>query len=301
MEKINIFNYDNFQSFLKSRIDTSLHSKTGIKNGSLDRLALKLGYKSPSSLSMILKGDRLPSENLITQLMDYWNLGASEREYLRTLVQLEKSRRKGSDTSSAIAKLKKLNKKKTSFHFSSEEFEHIKDWHMLVIKELAYTSDFQEDPIWISRRLRRKVTPSQAKHALNTLEKLGVLYRDDSGVLKPRPGFTESTHEVPSAAIRQHHRGMIRRAEEALEEQTVEQRQFNSLTLRVDPVKLPEMKAAILRFAKEFHSEFESESANSIYQLSLQFFEHTQAVSAKRNNNHESDFIDERKAHEHLQ
>ncbi len=81
----------------------------------------------------------------------------------------------------------------------------------------------------------------------------------------------------------------------------MEQRQFNSLTLRVDPQKLPEMKAAILRFAKEFHSEFESDSADSIYQLSLQFFEHTQAVSNKKTTNDESDFTDERKAYDHLQ
>ncbi len=88
---------------------------------------------------------------------------------------------------------------------------------MLVIKELAYTTDFQEDPQWISRRLRRKITPSQAKHALNTLERLGVLQRDENGVLKARPGFVESTHEIPSSAIRQHHKGMIRRADEAIE------------------------------------------------------------------------------------
>lgn len=285
MEKISVFDFEDYRSFLRAKVDESFYSPTGAKRGSLERLAQKLGYKSPSSLSMILKGERIPSENLLNELLEHWGLPVAEKEYCRVLIQLEKARKKGKDCAPFLARLKRLNKRGSGFQLSEHEFEHIRDWHYLVIKELAYTPEFQDDPLWISRKLRKKITPAQAKHALEVLEKLKVLRRDASGNLKPAVGFTESTHDVPSYAIRQHHKGMLQRAMEALDEQDVSQRHFGSLTLRLDPKRIPAIKAALLQFLKNFHAENESEDASAVYQLSLQLFEHTKDGPQPRGTN----------------
>jgi hypothetical protein len=68
---------------------------------------------------------------------------------------------------------------------------------------------------------------------------------------------------------------MLQRALEALEEQETDERHFNSLTLRIDPAKLPAVKEQLLKFLKNFHFENEDAGANAVYQLSLQLFEHT--------------------------
>lgn len=277
MDKLSVFDFSDYRSYLRSRIVDGTGAG-GKKRISLDRLAEKLGYKSPSSLSMILKGDRAPSANLLQELMDHWRLTPPEREYFRLLVQLESAKKKNKDTKVLVDRLQKLNRKPISFQFSIEDFEHLRDWHFLVIKELAYTVDFRDDPLWISKRLRRKITPSQAKHALEVLEKLSVLTRDSAGNLVPNKGLTETTNDVPSHAIRQHHKGMLLRASEAMDEQPSEKRQITGLTLRVDPAKLPEMKQQIMHFIRTFHADNEADS-QSVYQLSVQFFEHTKLVN----------------------
>ena len=284
MEKTNVFEFEDYRSFLRAKVDEVIYSPSGMKRGNLERLAQKLGYKSPSSLSMILKGERIPSDNLVNELMEYWGLVAAEKEYFRTLVQLEKVRKKGKDCAPLIARLKKMNKRGESFQFSEQEFQHIRAWHYLVIKELAYTPDFQEDPAWIAKKLRKKITPSEAKEALEVLERLNILKRGADGKLRPAVAFTETSHDVPSFAIRQHHKGMLLRATEALEEQTPAKRHFGSLTLRIDPKKIPAIKEQLIQFLKNFHFDHEDPNANAVYQLSLQLFEHTREMENGRTN-----------------
>jgi uncharacterized protein (TIGR02147 family) len=279
MKKISVYEFQDYRSFLRAKIAAGMHSRTGIKLGNLEQLSAKLGYKSPSTLSMAVNGERIPSANMVQELLEHWRLPNGEQEYFRALVQLAKSTKKGRDPSPILAKLRKLNKTSQSFQYSSSDFEHIRDWHFAVIKELAYTSSFRAEPEWIVKQLRRKITIGQASYALEILERIGVLGRDANGMLRPKVGFTESTHEIPSHAIRQHHKGMLQRAAEALEEQRVEERQFGSLTLRIDQKRLPEAKEALLKFLRHFHQEFESAESESVYQLSAQLFEHTKVAA----------------------
>ncbi len=283
MDKANVFEFEDYRSFLRAKVEEAIYSPSGMKRGNLERLALKLGYKSPSSLSMILKGERIPSDNLVNELMEYWDLAAAEKEYFRTLVQLEKARKKGKDCAPLIARLKRMNKHGASFQFSEQEFQHIRAWHYMVIKELAYTPEFQEDPVWIAKKLRKKITPSEAKEALEVLERLCILKRDPDGKLRPAVAFTETSHDVPSFAIRQHHKGMLQRATEAIDEQQPANRHFASLTLRIDPKKLPAIKEELIKFLKNFHFDHEDSNANAVYQLSFQLFEHTRDLENGRN------------------
>lgn len=280
MSKISAFEFDDYRSFLRARLAEGMLSRSGVKSGSLERLSAKLGYKSPSTLSMAVSGERIPSANMVQALIEHWRMPASEQEYFRALVQLAKTAKKGRDTTTVLARLRKLNKGDQGFRFSLRDFEHIRDWYYAAIKELAYTPSFQPDPDWIVKRLRRKITPGQAAHALETLERIGVLGRDTSGALRPAVGFTESTHDIPSHAIRQHHKGMLQRAAEALDEQSVSERQFGSLTLRIDRQRLSEAKEALLNLLRQFHAEFECGDSEDVYQLSAQFFEHTKAAPA---------------------
>ncbi len=67
----------------------------------------------------------------------------------------------------------------------------------------------------------------------------------------------------------------MQRAIEAVEEQDVSDRHFNSLTFKFDPKFMPEAKDKILTFVKDFNSRYQSEEASQVYQLNVQLFEHT--------------------------
>lgn len=281
MKKVSALDFDNLRDYLRYQVEKSLKSSSGRKVSNLGKVARNLGYRSPSLLSMVLKGQRLPSDDLISAMSETWKLGASESEFLRLLVVLERQKKKGRDTTEILTRLRKLGARKKAFTISANQFALMRDWHYLVIKQLVASPDFVDDPAWISRKLRRKISPAQAQRALEVMVELGMLERaPGTGKITVAVGYTETEHELPSEAIRLHHRGMIERAAEALEEQAVDQRHFNSLTLKIDPRRIPEIKERLLEFLRGFNAEYETGESSRVYQLNLQFFEHTRAEAS---------------------
>jgi uncharacterized protein (TIGR02147 family) len=277
MEDLSVFQFNDFREYLKYRIDRQLRSSTGVKRSNLGRLAKSLGYRSPSLLTMVMKGQRIPSDEFIAALSESWDLKTDEKDYLQILVQLERNKSRGRDVSAMLKKLEQLGLAKDSHKISLSQFNLLSDWQCLVIKELIGSPDFKEDPQWISRKLRRKVTAAEVQRALDVLLELGLTRRDpESGKLELNTGFVETTHDIPSAAIRAHHRAMMERAKDALEEQDASERHYNSLSLRVKPDRVTDAKAALLDFIKKFNSEYGDADSSRVYQLNLQFFEHTQ-------------------------
>jgi len=265
-----------FESF-KDFFEYNLKKRDEI---TLNELAKKLGYNSPSLLSMIATGKRLPSSEILENLFNEWKIDSGLREIIRLRLEIEKKAKKQRPTGNLVEKLARLDKKSVFKTIDLDTFTIIKEWHHIVLQQLISSSSFFEDPILLSQRLRKKVTPAQIIKALSTLEKAGLVSRDQStGKLSLSNSETkETTHEIPSEAIREHHRGMISRALEALEEQNVEDRHFNSLTLKFHHSKKAEAKNAILNFIREFNQNYSDDSSDNIHQLNIQFFEHTKDV-----------------------
>lgn len=271
-----VFEFTDFRAFIKYRFSLQLYNSIGRKKSNLSRITKNLGYSSPSLLSMVLNGKRLPSDELCEVLIRNWNLTLKEGEYFRLLVELERKRNQGQDTTETVQRISRVTPNRSIKIFKDSEFSAIREWYFHVIQLLVESPGFREDPHWISKTLRRKITPRQAELAIEKLEQLGLLERDPiSKQLKVGSSFSETTHNIPSSAIRLHHKEMISRALEALEESPVAERTFNSLAFHVEPERLPAIRQRILDFTREINSEFAGKQTNSIYQLNIQFFEHT--------------------------
>jgi uncharacterized protein (TIGR02147 family) len=265
--------FDSFKDFFEYNLKEAALDQNGKKVLTLQELAEKIGYSSASTLSMVAKGQRLPTASLLEALFQIWKTKPAERERIRLNLEIERRAKKGKPVAGLADQFNKLAPYRK---IDLTGFKLIRDWYVLVIKLLAGGTEFEADPSTISRRLRKKVTPKEVTQSLKLLESAGLLVRDPvTKKLKPVDSNTETTHEITSEAIRANHRGMISRALEAIEEQSTEQRQFNSLALQFDPKNLKSAKERILGFVKNFNEEFGSDTANEIYQLNVQFFEHT--------------------------
>jgi uncharacterized protein (TIGR02147 family) len=272
------FDFANFRDFFAYQVKKHSMDPSGRKNLTLKDLAKRLGYNSPSLLTMISKGERLPSSALLESLFAEWKIPTKDQQKIRWMVEIERREQNGKEKHHLT---EKLNQVSTAKKINLKKFEIVSDWHILVVKILVGTPGFQENPQWISQRLRRKITPRQAERALQILEEQKYICRDgESGRLKVAAELTETTHEIPSEAIRNNHRGMIQRAVDSIEEQDLKNRQLNSLALQFDRHRIAEAKERILNFIHQFNNEFSSDSANDIFQLNIQFFEHTNGGSS---------------------
>lgn len=273
--------FESFKEFFEYNLKKSVRDAEGQKVLTLNDLAKKLGYNSPSLLSMIANGKRLPSSEILESLFDEWKIESNLRELVRLRLEIEKKSRKNRPTLALQEKLARLDKKSTFKTIDLDTFNTITEWQHVVLQQLVTAPDFKEDYHLLSQRLRKKVSPAQVKKSIATLVKAGFLKRNAiSGELEPRgaESTAETTHDIPSEAIREHHKAMINRAIEAIDEQSVEQRHINSLTLRFNEERKNEAKDAILNFVRDFNNRFYDADSNSIHQLNVQFFEHTQKV-----------------------
>ena len=272
-----IFDFSDFREFIKFRVTSQLYNSAGRKKTNLTQLAEKLGYASPSLLSMIIRGRRIPSPELTESLLKSWNLPLKEGEYFRLMIQVERNKKKGSDSTELLTRMARLaGKEATAVQLL--DFSVIRDWYYVVIRQMVEMPSFNEDPTWISKTLGRKITPSQAQQALEKLERLQLIERNpETQRLQPTARIAESTHDIPSSAIRAHQSAMIQRALEALEEKPIEERLFNTLTLNIDRARLPQFRQMLLDFMRSMNTEFSATNSDSVCQLNLQFFEHTQA------------------------
>lgn len=266
-----IFEFQDYKDFLKT---------VGLPNGkyshssqTLQKWAKRLGYRSPSSLTMILNGQRFPSRDMMKCLARDLDLNTQELEYFELLIDLAKAKSKDKNTEKISSRLNQLSGSRNTHQLTLDEFRYVSEWYFVAIKQLIGHADFLEDPEWIRQKLRKKVTPGQVRYAIQVMLDLGVLVRDEKGKLtvNQKPWRTGS-QGVSSAAIRKHHAGMINLAMESIEEQSVQERQLSSLTFRFNPERIQEVQAYLGRILEEFDQKFGDEQASEVYQLNMQFF-----------------------------
>lgn len=272
-----IFQFSDYGDFLNAYV--TLYGKYSHGPYNLKNWAKRLGYKSPSSLTMVLNKQRLPPTRMIHRLAEDFGLSATETKYFELLVEIEKLAKAGKDYSAPLKEAHKLAKKKNYQKINLDEFSIVSDWYCFVIKRLVTCKQFVNDIDWIFRALRKKVSKAQIKDALDKLLATGLLESRDGKLVDVRKKLHTGDQRA-AVAIKKHHRGMIIHSLDAIEEQSVDERMFQGLTLNMNKKeKLSEAFEDIREFISEFNSKYSNEdNSDSVYQLNIQLFEHTKEV-----------------------
>lgn len=150
-----------------------------------------------------------------------------------------------------------------------DEFEVIKDWYYLAILNLAKLSDNQCDAEWIAGRLGLPL--EVADDSLRKLLDLGLLKNIEGKLVRTLLPITTSV-DIPSASIREHHRQSIEKAIIALEEVSIELRDYTTVTYALDSEKIPEIKKLIHAFHRKLGKILPVKNATDVYRLNIQFF-----------------------------
>lgn len=229
---------------------------------------------SPSSLTEVLGGkyglSRANAEKIAARL----GYSKSEKEHFCDLVESRHARSRAKKES-AQARLVERRRDPFDRVIEEDHFRSIADWHHMAILELTYLKDFQNKTSWIAKRLG--VTPAVAGLAIQRLKRLGLL-REVGGRLEACEEFSVAAGmDIPSEAVRGFHRQIIGKAEKALALQSVQSRDFSAVMTAIQREKIPEAKKAIKEFRRRFCQNIGEESSgrDSVYCLSIQFFELT--------------------------
>jgi uncharacterized protein (TIGR02147 family) len=226
-----------------------------------------MGFKAVYSVSAVLNGQRPLSDRWIDFLTDEFKWSAGQRAFAQALTAESK------DTK-ARAKTHKNPRKSEECLISEDQFRYICEWHHLALKSYIGTADFRYDLGAMERRFRGKISGPDIHLSFKLMERLGLIQRGPNKTWAVSKNIVTS-QDIPSQAIRQHHRGMLQRAVESIEQQDLSERDISSTTFVFDKKHMAEAKAAIEEFREEFRRRFSATGGNDVYQLNIQLFGHT--------------------------
>ena len=273
--------YSDYRAFLRAMIAWLKANRRGFSYRSF---AMKAGFSSPSFLKLVADGNRNLSPDSIERVAQGLGLDKRESEAFEALVELGQAE---SDTrkNRAYARLSKLASRDPLKRLEADQYDAYSRWFTFVLRELAALPDFNESPEVLAKRLRFKTRPEDVAKALATLERLGLLVREDGKLVSAERNLTTGP-EVRSLAVRNFHRQMFERAIESLDLVAVNERNVSGVTVPLSRRQygrvidlLQNLRREVLAIAEDVQPDDEPPE---IHQLAFALFPLTQPPRGPR-------------------
>lgn len=269
VSKPNIFEYDNYRDYLKVVYQFLKSEKRQFSYRYFSRMA---GFRSPNVLQLVMEGKRNLSPASIEQFSQALKLNKEETTFFRNLVLLNQASTVEEKKFYAEQLIRSRFYRKVH-PLSSAEFAYYSNWYFIPIRELVGVEGFIEDPQWIAHQLNPPITPTEAKKALDTLEQLGLIRRNDQGKLVQTDTFVSTGDEVSSTSVVQFHKEMIQKGAEALDRFKGREREISSVTLALSEKSALQVKELIQSFRKELIAiASQDRNPTAVYQINFQHF-----------------------------
>lgn len=150
----------------------------------------------------------------------------------------------------------------------SDQFAIIADWFHFAILSLMETDDFSSKPQWIAKRLG--ISKVQVELAIDRLLRLQFIHRDSGGHLHLQLEQAATTSDIPNGALKASHKQTLEQAIESLESVDVLARDITSMSMAIDPKRLPEAKKMIRDFRRKLAHFLEQGDRAEVYNLNIQ-------------------------------
>lgn len=166
-------------------------------------------------------------------------------------------------------------------NLSLDYFKAVSDWYYFAILSLAEISNFKADPDWISKRLN--ISKRDAKTALERLIKLEMLIEKSDGLYEASGIQYKTPTDILNASLKNHTVQTLELATDSVINDPVEERDFSTVTMAIDPENLGEAKKMIKSFRKRLSKKLETGTKKEVYKLAIQLFPLSRNDEEKQN------------------
>ncbi len=234
---------------------------------SLRAFAKALGFE-PTVVSQIISGKRVPSLKTAERLVEALSLTPIEQEhFLASLAETHRAR--GLERLSPFfRKFKGADAPKREL--TLDLFRVIADWYHYAILALSLTKGFRSEAKWIAAELG--ISETETKLAIDRLLDLGFLTEEKGQLKCATEGFTTADKQITNAALKKHQKQTLEKAIFSLENDPIETRSMTSMTMAVDPKRLPAAKQMIEEFNQKLTQFLESGNRTQVYELGIALF-----------------------------
>jgi len=267
-----IYDYQDPRRFLLDWLVARQATEPGF---SVRKWAKKMAL-SHALLVMLLQGKRGLRLKHVPALSLGMDLTPAEKTYLQALIELAEAKSIEAET---LARnwIRELNPGAQVRTREIDEFEMISSWIHFAILALCQTEDFDGTRTYFKKRLEPRATAVEVRAAVSRLFSLGLLGTLPNGKIFAAQSQVSTKNDRASAAVRKYHSDVSQLASQAVQEQDVLEREFQSLAIAVHRDQIPMVKEMIRKFRSQLVEALSERKGTDVYNVNLQFFRLTES------------------------
>lgn len=221
------------------------------------------------TLSSILSQKRPLSFRMAEKFAEKLGLKASERARFLTSVVLVQSGRELLRRDPKVRTFKPAHYRNPKT-LDQEKFRAVSDWYHAAILELTFRKDFDADPQWISQELG--ISIHEARAALARLLELGLLVFQGGRIFKANDHLELDGAGLTSEARRKKQIQIRNKAISAIRNHPIQSRYMTTVTMCIDPERLPEARQRVEEFNDSLCAFLEGGNRTEVYALEVGLF-----------------------------
>ncbi|MBC7714775.1 MAG: TIGR02147 family protein [Rhizobacter sp.] len=262
LEKPVIYDYVDYRAFLSDSLE---HIQTKNSKYSATAYVRQAGFgeNSRGYFNLIMNGKRNLSSSTILGFAKTLKLNEKETFHFENLVHYNQATTE-KEKGLYFERINKNMKGKTSkaFELLRSQYNYFSNWYLVAIRELVATGNFKEDYDFISKRLKNKVSKKEIIEAINDLINLGLLGRDEKGLLVQSDIFINFTDtSMNYTVVNALHSQMLDRAKESLSEDEYKNRSASCVVLATDSENFDKIREEIKAFREHMMNKYGTNNA----------------------------------------
>jgi uncharacterized protein (TIGR02147 family) len=264
-----IFSYIDYRSFLKDYYE---EMKKNSRFFSYRYFSKKAGINSPNFLKQIIESKRNLTALTIDKFITALKLNDKEGKFFRNLVLFNQAK-SAPEKQLHYAVLVSMMHMVKEQRLTAMQHEYYNYWFVSVVREMVSLHDFKDD----YKKLAAAVTPAisvrEARFAIKLLKNLGMIERLPDGAFRQVDAAIISDSSIGRMAVRSFNREMLRKAETALDQTPVEERQIYGVTIGISKACYDVLAAEMAAFRDRVVAIANGDTcSNRVYQMHLQLF-----------------------------
>lgn len=271
---VDVFRYRDYREFL-----AAFYAQGKASGLSYRGFARSAGLGAPNYLKLVIEGKRNLSEEMAGRFARACRLNEESTEYFKLLVAFSHAT-EDAERNALHERLGRFARFRSAQPLELAQKDYHSSWYIPALRELVTCPGFVEDPSWIAAHLEPNISEREAAHALDVLQRLGLLERDDGGKLVQATRAVTTGHQASGLHIRNYHAELMQRAVHAMHHLSAEDRYISALTLSASAATFEEVRRRVLAFRQELIALCDADPAPArVLQLNLQLFPLSRAIA----------------------
>lgn len=270
---LSVFKYSNYRTFLA---DYYNQRKQENHNFSYKVFSDKAGFCDKGFIHSLINDRRNMSKQSIYRLAQAMGLKPAESDYFENLVAFNQATdlKEQNHYFEKLCQIKNTGKAAgVAKILRQDQYEYFSKWYYPVIRSLINRGRFKDDFQLLAKSVHPRIRPKDAKKAVQTLEKLGLIIRNKDGVYRLAEKTVTTEKEISSLAARNFHAEMAKLGHRAICELPKDRRYLTGMTLGISRKTYDAMCDRVNAFGAEMIAMAAKDNeADRVYHMNIQLF-----------------------------